>query len=82
MLLKPVQFAIVKFEGIRPLARAINIDSAYVHRWRESGLIPSKHQIDIIEASNNMITPKEIIYGGDIDKRVVVKNFEWLLKDA
>lgn len=82
MHLTPAKYAIVKFKGIRGLARALNVDQSYVHRWKKNGLIPAKYQAPLIQASwehDILITEHSLIWGCNMDGRWIKKNMPWII---
>jgi hypothetical protein len=84
MLLNPVLYAIYQFNGVRPLARAINVDQAFIHRWRKKGLIPSPYQVKIIDAAimdHIPIREKEVIRGGRVPIDRIKKSHPWMMKE-
>lgn len=65
----PAAAAIDVFGGVRPLARAIGVDPSSVSAWQDTGLIPSKHHVTILDAAARLgleFTAHEIVYGRDI----------------
>ena len=85
MFLTPAQFCIVKFGGVRALARKLNVDQAAVHRWKNKpeGIIPTKHAPLILKLSKDLnlnITPENLLIGGIINTNHVAAKFPWLVK--
>lgn len=82
MVCNPAHYAIVKFNGVRQMSRAIGVDQAFVHRWGKRGMIPAQHQIKVLEKAIELgikLTPKNIIFGGEIPDSKIKSGFRWLL---
>ena len=61
------QYVIMKFGGVRAMARAIGRSPSAVCSWQKSGRIPSNLQAHIIDVANEHgihLTPRHLIYGG------------------
>lgn len=65
--LNPAEVVIAEL-GIRPLARELNTDPRTISRWRESGLVPSRYHVAILETAKRFkvrVTERELIHGRD-----------------
>jgi len=52
--------------GVRAIARALDLSPGAVSKWKESGLVPSKHHEDILALANSRkvkLTPEMLVYG-------------------
>jgi len=58
----PAEVVIGEF-GIRPLARQLNIEPSTILRWRESGIVPAKHHVKLIQISGDEITAEDLVFG-------------------
>jgi len=54
---------IISHFGIRPLARLMDLSPSSILRWRDTGMIPAKHQKKIIELSGGKFTANDLVYG-------------------
>jgi hypothetical protein len=45
---------IQKFGGIRPMARALGLPASTVQDWKESGLIPARHQQAVLNKAREL----------------------------
>jgi amino-acid N-acetyltransferase len=76
MHLKPAEYAILVFKGVRKLARAINRDPSSVSRWSKpksekgsDGFVPRGAQrliLDSAKAQGLDITPQDLIEGREV----------------
>jgi hypothetical protein len=69
MYLTPAQFVINRFNGIRPLARAVNRQPSTVHSWKVRGTIPTDMQAIILTIAikkNLDIRPQDLVVGRKI----------------
>jgi hypothetical protein len=83
MVLDPANYIIAKFKGTRGLAKAIDVDHAWISRWRKRGFIPAQHQITVLEAAkkqNIPLSPTEVIYGGWLPDKWLKTNYPWAIK--
>ena len=58
----PAEMIIDHF-GVRPLARLMELSPSTILRWKESGMIPNKHQKQIIELSGGKFTAHDLVFG-------------------
>lgn len=64
MHMNPAAYVISVFDGVRPLARRLNLDPSVVCRWAlpkakrgQDGLIPAKYQGEILRLAKKMKLP-------------------------
>lgn len=70
--MSPAELVINRFNGVRPLARLLDVDHSSVVRWPQpkprglGGTIPSRHHAKLLElakAHKIKLTASELIYG-------------------
>jgi len=52
--------------GVRAIARALHLSPGAVSKWKESGLVPSKHHEDILALADDRkvkLTAEMLVYG-------------------
>lgn len=49
----PAEKIIKSFGGVRPMAKAMDLAPTTVQRWKESGFIPARRQLAVLEAAKN-----------------------------
>lgn len=74
----PAELVIQKFEGVRPLARALKIDHSSVARWPmpklkrgSDGNIPSKYHARIMRLAEERgidLSASELVFGTNISR--------------
>jgi len=63
---KPADVVIALFGGVRKTARAIKVAPGTVSKWQKDGLVPSKHQVPLLDAAKaarKRLTPEMLILG-------------------
>lgn len=68
--MSPAEKVIAAFGGVRATARALNINSSSVSRWRMpadkrglDGRVPSIHQARILRLAEGKLTAADLIHG-------------------
>lgn len=71
--MKPAEYIIYAFGGVRATARAIGRSPGAVSLWQKNNfLIPNSAQQAVLNSAKELgidITPKDIIYGRYVSKR-------------
>jgi hypothetical protein len=65
----PAAFVIKQFNGIRPLARALNKTPGAIHKWSVTGTIPTSSQKAILKLAGERridIKPQDLVIGRQI----------------
>ena len=62
----PVDVVIKTFGGASEVAQIAGITASAVLKWKPLGLVPSKHQADLLSEAKyqgKSLTPRDMIYG-------------------
>jgi hypothetical protein len=65
--MKPAEYVIKAFGGVRVTARLLKLSPSTVSRWQRTGFIPGEHHVPILKAAKKCkldITAEHLVYGG------------------